>query len=277
MKKILKTIVRSLPRSWVKCVGRLQFKFPALQPLIVALGKASTSGVGPIAGGVGAGLLFDNSGGYPGYSLGTTEPEEQEAFERLVCEGMTVFNAGANIGFHAVILARLVGPSGHLVCFEPFPQSAAAVRRNLELNGFSDRAKVVESAVSDAEGEAVLSLHGGTAEFSISKPRSRDADGEIKVSTVSLDGVASSFGLVPQVITLDIEGAEIDALRGSSELIAKYRPTFVIELHWLQQKLADFFATELHPRGYRILDIHGKPHQLAREACREHVILSAAS
>jgi hypothetical protein len=249
---MLKHIVTKLPRSWVRWLGQLQFKVPLLRPLIVGLGRLTTGGVGPIAGGVGAGLLFDNAGGYPGYSLGTTEPEEQEALQRLVREGMTVFNAGANVGFHAVILARLVGPSGRVVCFEPFPASAAAVRRNLALNGFTDRAEVVESAVSDSEGKAALKVEGGIAEFSIAKGKTTDA-------------------------SQDIEGAEVDALRGASHVTAQHKPTFIIELHWLQRELFDFFDTKMKSLGYRILDIHGKPYQLGREACREHIILSATS
>jgi FkbM family methyltransferase len=274
---MLKHIVTKLPRPWVRWLGQLQFKVPLLRPLIVGLGRLTTGGVGPIAGGVGAGLLFDNAGGYPGYSLGTTEPEEQEALQRLVREGMTVFNAGANIGFHAVILARLVGPSGRVVCFEPFPASAAAVRRNLALNGFTDRAVVVESAVSDSEGEAALKVEGGIAEFSIAKGKTTDASQELVVTTVTIDAAASRMGLVPEVITLDIEGAEVDALRGASHVTAQHKPTFIIELHWLQRELFDFFDTGMKPLGYRILDIHGKPYQLGREACREHIILSAAS
>jgi len=272
---MLKHIVTRLPRSWVRWLGQLQFKIPLLRPFIVGVGRLSTSGVGPIAGGVGAGLLFDNAGGYPGYSLGTTEPEEQEALHRLVREGMTVINAGANIGFHAVILARLVGPSGRVVCFEPFPASAAAVRRNLALNGFTSRSDVIESAVSDSEGEAALMVEGGNAEFSIAKGKAENASQELAVSTVTIDAVVSRLGIVPEVITLDIEGAEVDALRGASCLINRHKPTFVIELHWLQRELLDFFHTNMQPLGYQVLDIHGRPYKRCAEPCREHVILSA--
>lgn len=273
---MLKTVVTKLPRSWVRWLGQLQFKVPLLRPLIVGLGRLSTSGVAPIAGGVGAGLLFDNAGGYPGYSLGTTEPEEQEALKRLVREGMTVINAGANIGFHAVILARLVGPSGRVVCFEPFPTSAAAVRRNLALNDFTDRSEVVESAVSDSEGEAVLKVEGGNAEFSIAKGKAKNASQELAVSTVTIDAVASRMALVPEVITLDIEGAEVDALRGASHVIGQHKPIFIIELHWLQRELLNFFDTSMKPLGYQMFDIFGRPYKRGAEPCREHIILSAS-
>lgn len=273
---MLKLLVTKLPRNWVRWLGQLQFKVPLLRPLIVSLGRLSTSGVGQIAGGVGAGLFFDNAGGYPGYSLGTTEPEEQEALKRLVREGMTVINAGANIGFHAVILARLVGPSGRVVCFEPFPASAAAVRKNLALNGFTGRSEVVESAVSDSEGQAALKVEGGNAEFSIAKGRARDASQELVVATVTLDAAASRMGLVPEVITLDIEGAEVDALRGASSVISRGKPTFVIELHWLQSELLEFFDSKMAPLGYQMFDINGRPYKRVAEPCREHIILSAS-
>jgi protein-L-isoaspartate O-methyltransferase len=56
-----------------------------------------------------------------GYYLGTYEPDMQESIARLIKPGMTVFDVGANIGFFAIAVAKLVGPAGTVVAFEPNP------------------------------------------------------------------------------------------------------------------------------------------------------------
>jgi FkbM family methyltransferase len=273
---MIKSIVRKIPKSWIRWLGRLQFKIPLLAPLIKAAGMLTTKGVASIASGVGEGLLFDNCGGKPGYSLGTSEPEEQEALAREVQDGMCVYNAGANIGFHAVILARLVGPSGFVVCFEPFEESAKRCADNLALNAFAERSEVIQKAVSDSDGTTELVLRGGNDNFSIIKgKREEDSACEtLTISTCSLD----SFVLVehrrpPDVITLDIEGAEVAALCGARAVIKAFKPIIFVELHWLQPDFTKYFAAELAPLGYEAFTLSAEVYQFDSPICREHVVL----
>ncbi len=71
--------------------------------------------------GAGQGLRFNVAGSHSAFILGNHEPEVQELLESVLRPGMTYYDVGANVGFFAIIAARLVGPSGHVVCFEPLP------------------------------------------------------------------------------------------------------------------------------------------------------------
>src|SRR5882757_11121436 len=109
----------------------------------------------PIAGGLGH-LLYVSTADLPldhahaGLIVrGTLEPPVQEALRRLLAPGDVFYDIGANVGFFTILGARLVGPQGHVVAFEPVPACARAVGRNIELNGFA-HAEIREAAVGAA-------------------------------------------------------------------------------------------------------------------------------
>ena len=58
---------------------------------------------------------------------------------------------------------------------------------------------------------------------------------------------------------VDIEGAEIDALRGALKTIAASKPTIMVEVHWIGDDFKAFFETELAPLGYRLSTYSGRP------------------
>jgi FkbM family methyltransferase len=140
---------------------------------------------------------------------------------------------GANVGFFAVIAARLVGPSGRVVCFEPLPENASQIEYNCALNrldnvavrcealGGSNRTDVFNTSVEPTWG--MLSTVG--------KPPVQ-ASGHMPVNVRTLDSLCVPGGLpMPDVIQVDIEGAEAEFLEGGSGTLTAGRPILVIELH----------------------------------------------
>jgi Met-10+ like-protein len=101
------------------------------------------------------------------YLYGSYEPEVQAALRRLVHSGMVVFDLGANAGYFALGLCRLVGKGGKVVAFEPNAPSVEQLRRNIDLNSLVSRVAVEALAVSD---------YDGTAEFSTSVITSKAAN-----------------------------------------------------------------------------------------------------
>jgi FkbM family methyltransferase len=79
--------------------------------------------------------------------LGIEEVMNQILFERLLGEGDTVYDVGANVGIHTLLFSRLVGPKGKVYAFEPFPQNLDRLRANLDLNKI-ENVEVIASAVS---------------------------------------------------------------------------------------------------------------------------------
>jgi len=192
----------------------------------------------PIAGGLGhllhvstADLPLDHA--HAGLIVrGTLEPPVQEALRRLLAPGDVFYDIGANVGFFTLVGARLVGPEGRVVAFEPVPWCARAVGRNIELNGFA-HAQIQQRAVGAADGRARL-LVVGEASWSHLESTGRHADvrDEIDVEVVSIDSLVGAGTIPPpDVLKIDTEGAELQVIEGARETIARHGPAIVCELH----------------------------------------------
>jgi FkbM family methyltransferase len=70
--------------------------------------------------------------------------------------GATAVDIGANIGVHALTMAKIVGPGGRVVCVESVPHIASTLERTLRLNGFGERSQVICNAAANSVGEAIL-------------------------------------------------------------------------------------------------------------------------
>jgi FkbM family methyltransferase len=192
----------------------------------------------PIAGGL-AHLLFVSTADLPldhahaGLIVrGTLEPPVQEALRRLLAPGDVFYDVGANVGFFTLLGARLVGPEGRVVAFEPVPACARAVARNIALNDFA-HAEIREEAVGAASGRAPL-LVVGEASWShlASTGRHADVRAEIEVAVASIDALVDAGEIPPpDVLKIDTEGAELQAIAGMRATIERHRPAIVCELH----------------------------------------------
>lgn len=181
--------------------------------------------------GVGRGLLFDPGVSNPDYGRGTNEIPVQEALQRHTTPGSVVFDIGANVGFFTVLAARLVGADGRVFAFEPVPENAAQIRRNAGLNRL-DNITVVEKAVTDTagRGQLVLARYSGGAALSTAE-RPPDATDAVTVDLVTIDGAIRGGDIAPpSVVKIDVEGAEIEVLRGMTETLRAHRPTVICEI-----------------------------------------------
>ena len=147
----------------------------------------------------------------------TWNSDEYDAFRRDVTPGDVVLDVGANLGAYTLLFAQWVGPSGRVLAFEPAPEPREGLMRLLEANGLSSRVKVVQAAVSDAEGSAIFRADGVNGG---SRLVGRPEAGAVTVPTVTIDAVCSREGVTPRFIKIDAEGAELDVLRGARETIA---------------------------------------------------------
>lgn len=146
-----------------------------------------------------------------------------------VHEGDTVWDVGANIGLMS--LALLLHAPDRLLslhAFEPEPHNAAALRRNIEANGIMG-AIVHEVALGDRTGEATLHIedNAGGGSHSLVRKTGR----AITVTQQTADALAASIGM-PDVMKIDVEGAELAVLHGMRQLLSQrcVRELF-IELH----------------------------------------------
>jgi FkbM family methyltransferase len=237
-----------IPSGFLRFLSRNQWRSPILRR-VCAWGASFVKGQDAvILRGAGQGLRFNVAGSHSAFILGNHEPEVQELLESVLRPGMTYYDAGANVGFFAVIAARLVGPSGHVVCFEPLPENARQIEYNARLNGFTNVAVRCEAL----GGSNRTDVFNTSAEptwgmlSTVGKPPEQ-ASGHIPVEVRTLDSVCAAGGLPrPDLIQIDIEGAEAEALQGARATLTASRPILVIELHQTNQAVTAI----LEPLGY---------------------------
>ena len=190
-----------------------------------------------IAHGPAKGLLlaFDETSAV--WVSGRTELPVQHALERLVEPGAVFFDIGANVGFFTLLGARLVGPSGTVVAFEPHPENIEKLRQNVDLNSLST-VVVVPKGVSEATGDRILDArHTATASLVESDG---DVDGFVSVENTSLDDfLRARPDLKPDVVKIDAEGHEVEIVHGMQETFHGAQPILICEMHGRDREFAD--------------------------------------
>ena len=156
---------------------------------------------------------------------------EYEAFRAATAPGAIVIDAGANVGVYSVLFAQWVGPGGHVFAFEPVGAIASVLRRQLTLNGVADRVSVIESAIG-ADPLRVTFTAPGLVGINRALAPGESVPDQVDVPAISLDAFCAARRVRPSVIKIDIEGAELEALRGARETIAAHRGlALFVELH----------------------------------------------
>lgn len=169
-----------------------------------------------------------------GWVLGTYEPHVVQALERYVKPGDCCMDIGANLGYFTSVMAHLVGDKGEVVAFEPLPDNIKVLEENIALEGLTN-VRIEPKAVGDSIGTASLLIQGDT-DFTgtASLTEFYDWGGKrttVSVPVVTLDSYVAGLRKSPSVIKMDVEGAELLALRGARDLLSSLRPILLIEIH----------------------------------------------
>jgi FkbM family methyltransferase len=161
------------------------------------------------------------------YWTGLHEVAVQEAFVRLLRPGDTVWDVGAHIGFFSALAARCVGQSGRVHAFEPLRANRVRLLETIEQNGL-DRVEVHPSAVAGRAGTKELYGHPASAMWSL-VGRSGVHE-RVEVQCVTLDDLFADGALgVPALVKLDVEGAELEILRGAGRLLNETDAMLLVE------------------------------------------------
>jgi FkbM family methyltransferase len=166
------------------------------------------------------------------------EPALFEFLRHTILPGDVVLDIGAFLGIYAVLESRWAGDKGEVIAFEPTPASAAVARRHFAWNAPEGaRVHLVEAAVSDRSGRATLhqyDAHGMPYVNSLVEAvdAGSAAARQRAVTTTTVDDVCRERGVLPSVIRMDVQGAEIHALLGAQATIrACRRLSIVVEMH----------------------------------------------
>lgn len=176
--------------------------------------------------------LEDHGVGRSLYWYGAYEPAESALLEKLAQPGMTVIDVGANIGYHTLLLSRRVGAAGKVVAVEPVPGNLRLLEENVARNAGDGNVVTLPYALTDRAGEVTLSLDAHNA--GMHRLASVEASGgstRVTVSATTLDALATELGLAPDLIKMDVEGAEGRVLAGAAETLARDHLMLLMELN----------------------------------------------
>ena len=161
---------------------------------------------------------------------GIWEPESTHVVETLQ-EGDIFIDVGAQVGYYSLVASRRVGRTGRVVSVEPNPPTIERLQRNIRLNNATN-VTIQQVACTDTE----KTLHffqsnvANTGESSFSE-KNAHSKREIEVRGVPLDSIVRTLDLRRiDLVKIDVEGAELEVLRGMKESLAKYRPKLIVEL-----------------------------------------------
>lgn len=140
------------------------------------------------------------------------------------------FDVGANVGIYSCLAAEAID-SGEVVSFEPYPPNIRELKRNLNLN--ESRAVIKKIALGDDSGEVGFTpptesqgAYGGAAVIQHSQP-------EYTVQQSTVDHLVSEAEIpTPDILKIDVEGAEMDVLQGMSNTLSEDRCGLIVcEVH----------------------------------------------
>ncbi len=154
------------------------------------------------------------------------EPHVRRAVRAHLAPGDIFVDIGANVGAVAFLAATIVGPAGRVIAVEPNPDNLQLLYRGIVLNGFT-QVEVLPYAASDRR--AVFALTGGTSNTHVVAARAAEAPGYF-VQSVRLDDALAHLPRV-DFVKMDIEGHEPQALDGFRQIVARDRPTLLVEFN----------------------------------------------
>ncbi|MGZ8848149.1 MAG: FkbM family methyltransferase, partial [Pyrinomonadaceae bacterium] len=207
------------------------------------------------------------------------ELDEVEIMHRFVRAGDVVFDIGANVGLHSIVLSRLAGPMGKVCAFEPNAELFHALKFTIEQLG---NATLYSIALSNKETESQLFIPpdntvASLADWTVASP-TFNQDGPSHVITCSerrLDDLIQAGQLPqPDFIKCDVEGAELRVFEGGAGTLNRVdAPIILFEANECASRgfnvavsaAKDFLASLKEP-GYRFYEVHKGGKLLAIES-----------
>ncbi|MHA2337854.1 MAG: FkbM family methyltransferase [Candidatus Hodarchaeales archaeon] len=164
----------------------------------------------PAGSGKGVSILFNRS-----------EPKRLKLTKDLILPNFICFDIGANIGMYSLLFSRY---SKITYAFEPLPRNLKFLHRIIKLNKV-ENVKVFPYAVADKEGISWFQEGNSVAEGKL------NSKGTLRVPKVSLDTFIEKNKIKPNLLKIDVEGAELLVLEGGKNYLSENKPLLLIETH----------------------------------------------
>lgn len=160
-------------------------------------------------------------------------------FRELIQASATILEVGGHIGYITQYFSHLVGPNGLVYVFEPGTNNLTYIKQN---TAFLDNVRVIQKAASDTNGSTSFYLDDLTGQNNSILPdydvllanqahaHVKSAVTEVMVETIRIDTFITEEGISPDFVKIDIEGAELLALKGMQHTCRTTKPLIMVEI-----------------------------------------------
>lgn len=182
------------------------------------------------------GYRWSTTGSYE-YILGNYEdPKTIDTFLSWLKPASVFYDLGANAGYFTLMANRVI-TEGKIYAFEPSPAARQLFEEHLKLNSAkitADNISLLPFAISDAENQIEFSdsniqKEGNT--YIKGSPIFSGTENKITVQCYSVDGLQQQGFERPDVMKIDVEGAEYDVLQGAVNTLQRYKPCILLATH----------------------------------------------
>jgi FkbM family methyltransferase len=193
-------------------------------------------------------------------TLGLFDLVVTEALWRLADPGETAIDAGANLGYMTAVLGHRVSPGGRVFSFEPHPVLFQELSENIALQREGHRVdfRATQAALGEKPGSLTLRIpadfasNRGVASI-VTDANLADSGERIEVPARVLDEVLQDAGVIG-VMKIDVEGFELPAFRGASELLKSRRIRDIVFEH--HDSFPSPVSTYLAEMGMTLFRLH---------------------
>jgi len=169
-----------------------------------------------------------------------TEDRDYPFLWQLAKDKQFVFDVGANKGMTSLLLSSAIAANGNVYAFEASEKACRLIRENIYLNNLADQIQVINTVIAAQSGR-VIDFYWSHISGGASVVKGYLGHGQsIKKSTMSLDDFVAQIGVYPDIVKIDVEGAEAEVIGGMKRLLQTCQPTIMVELHsWQTVNVVD--------------------------------------
>jgi len=169
----------------------------------------------PVIQGPLRGMRWISGSSTHGCWLGSYEYRKQRLFAAIIDKGNMVWDVGANVGFYTLLAAKM---ASRVIAIEPLPENLSYLKKHIRLNGISN-VEVIAAAAGSSCGRQSFCCGGNRSTGYL-------GSGNCEVDVITLDSMLERVG-VPDVIKIDVEGAEYSVLQNSVRCLAAHPVIFL--------------------------------------------------
>lgn len=223
-RSIMLSLGNRLPSSFVNRLQSDTCLAKALRPIVNRLVPSGYEVVQVMSGPARGTFLYIEPRKEKFYWTGLHETHVQLVLSSLLEPGDVFWDIGSHIGFMSMLASRLVGPQGRVIAFEPVLENRVRFIRSMEANRFSN-VDLHPYAITDRTGVSKLHGRGSSLMWTIDETRGTEETDEA-VETESINSLLKRLP-APSVLKVDAEGAELEVLRGASDLSGQHASLIV--------------------------------------------------